>query len=234
MDKEGVRGPHDTSRATFSASSPPVCAQSLSRVRLFVAPWTTAHQAPLSMGFSRQEYWSGLPFPTRDLPNPGMEPEFPKLAGWFSVTSTTWEVDLLLPPAKLWTFSSMHQICLNSTQLSAISSSFNYLKSVLLKPPHPQRWNKCPSSRVPQSPCFIIASSHHNLEFFFCIFQDHDFCEGKGCIAHASDTKPLKCCPVRSWDQNKTRERTDEWTPWQSFPSSVHKVTHRFTKFMTF
>ena len=37
-----------------------VCAKSLSRVRLFVTPWTAAHQAPLSMGFSRQEYWSGL------------------------------------------------------------------------------------------------------------------------------------------------------------------------------
>ena len=38
----------------------------------FVAPWTLAHQAPLSMEFSRQEYWNGLPFPSpRDLPNPG-------------------------------------------------------------------------------------------------------------------------------------------------------------------
>ena len=39
------------------------CAELLSRVRLFVAPWTVAHQAPLSMGFTRQEYWSGLPCP---------------------------------------------------------------------------------------------------------------------------------------------------------------------------
>ena len=38
--------------------------QSLSRVRLFVTPWTVAHQAPWSMGFSRHEYWSGLPFPS--------------------------------------------------------------------------------------------------------------------------------------------------------------------------
>ena len=41
-----------------------VCAKSLSRVRLFVTPWAVAHQAPLSMEFSRQEYWSGLPFLT--------------------------------------------------------------------------------------------------------------------------------------------------------------------------
>ena len=43
-----------------------VCAQSYSHVQLFATSWTVAHQAPLSMGFSRQEYWSGLPFPTLD------------------------------------------------------------------------------------------------------------------------------------------------------------------------
>ena len=46
----------------------------LSRVQLFATPWTVAYQAPLSMGFSRQEYWSGLPFPSPgDLPNTGIE-----------------------------------------------------------------------------------------------------------------------------------------------------------------
>ena len=54
--------------------------KSLSRVRLFATPWTVARQAPLSMGFSRQEYWSGLPFPSPgDLPNPGIEPRSPAL-----------------------------------------------------------------------------------------------------------------------------------------------------------
>ena len=49
--------------------------KSLSHVRLFVTPWTVAYQAPPSMGFSRQEYWSGLPFPSPgDLPKPGIEP----------------------------------------------------------------------------------------------------------------------------------------------------------------
>ena len=48
---------------------------SLSRVRLFVTPWTAAYQAPPSMGFSRQEYWSGVPFPSPgDLPDPGIKP----------------------------------------------------------------------------------------------------------------------------------------------------------------
>ena len=51
-----------------------------SRVRLFAIPWTVAYQAPLSMGFSRQEYWSGLPFPSPgDLPDPGIEPGSPAL-----------------------------------------------------------------------------------------------------------------------------------------------------------
>ena len=54
--------------------------KSLSRVRLFVTPWTVAYQAPPSMGFSRQECWSGLPFPSPgDLPNPGIEPRSPAL-----------------------------------------------------------------------------------------------------------------------------------------------------------
>ena len=54
--------------------------KSLSRARLFATPWTVAYQAPQSMEFSRQEYWSGLPFPAPgDLPNPGIEPESPAL-----------------------------------------------------------------------------------------------------------------------------------------------------------
>ena len=55
-------------------------AQSLSHVQLFATLWTMAQQAPLSMEFSRQEYWSGLPFPTPvDLPDPGIEPGSPSL-----------------------------------------------------------------------------------------------------------------------------------------------------------
>ena len=68
-------------------------AQLLHLVRLFVTPWTVAHQAPLSVGLSRQEYWSGLQFPSPgDLPNPGIEPETltsPALAGSFFTTSAT-------------------------------------------------------------------------------------------------------------------------------------------------
>ena len=66
-----------------------------SHVRLFATPWTVARQAPLYMEFSRQEYWSGLPFPSpEDILDPGMESESlmsPALAGRFFTTSATWE-----------------------------------------------------------------------------------------------------------------------------------------------
>ena len=66
-----------------------------SYVQLFATLWTVARQASLSMGFSRQKYWSGLPFPSPgDLPNPGIEPESlmsPALAGRFFTNSATWE-----------------------------------------------------------------------------------------------------------------------------------------------
>ena len=62
-----------------------VVVQLLSPVRLFATPWTVAHQAPPSMGFPRQEYWSGLPFLSPgDIPKPGIKP-----------TSPAWQVDSL-------------------------------------------------------------------------------------------------------------------------------------------
>ena len=66
--------------------------KSLSRVQLFATPWTVAHQAPPPMGFSRQEYWSGLPFPSPgDLPDPEIKPGSP-----FQADALTSE-----PPRKL-------------------------------------------------------------------------------------------------------------------------------------
>ena len=63
------------------------CVCTLSCVQLFGTPWTVACRAPLSMGFSRQEYWSRLPIPTPgDLPNPGIKPvslASPALVDWF-------------------------------------------------------------------------------------------------------------------------------------------------------
>ena len=72
-----------------------VCTQLLICVQLFATPWTVAGQAPLSMEFFRQEYWSGLPCPPPgDFPDSGIEPMSlmsPVLAGRFFTTSTTWE-----------------------------------------------------------------------------------------------------------------------------------------------
>ena len=69
-------------------------AKSLSYVQLCETVWTVAHQAPLSMGFSRQEYWSGLPCPPPgDLPEPGVELRslVSSLAGGFFTISVTWK-----------------------------------------------------------------------------------------------------------------------------------------------
>ena len=72
-----VGGPNRTSREAAAAEA----LQSLSRVRLCMTPWTVARQAPLSMGFSKQEYQSGLPFPSPGyLPDPGIEPKSSALA----------------------------------------------------------------------------------------------------------------------------------------------------------
>ena len=74
-----------------------VCACVLSHVRLFATPWTVAHQAPLSMGFPRQEYRSGLPLlPPGNLLNLDFEPMSPALAGGFFTTE---------PPGKPWTLN---------------------------------------------------------------------------------------------------------------------------------
>ena len=67
-----------------------VCAQLLNCVRLFATPWTVAYQAPPSMGFLRQEYGSGLPFPSPgDLPDPGIEQASPALAGGLFTSKPT-------------------------------------------------------------------------------------------------------------------------------------------------
>ena len=78
-----------------------VCVCCIAKSCLTLAiPWTVAHQAPLSMGFSRQGYWSELPFPSPgDLPDPGIEPASlmsPALAGRFFTTSTTCFTNIIL------------------------------------------------------------------------------------------------------------------------------------------
>ena len=70
----------NTMRCSTPGGENEVKVKSLSRVRLFATLWTVVNQVPPSMGFSRQEYWNGLPFPSPgDLPNPGIEPRSPAL-----------------------------------------------------------------------------------------------------------------------------------------------------------
>ena len=95
-----------------------------SRVQLFVTLWTVACQAPLSMRFSRQEYWSWLPCPSPgDLPDPGIEPVSPALAGEFCTTITTWEDTCSL---FLFFFSSLNLLLLINV------TDFRYILTVSL------------------------------------------------------------------------------------------------------
>ena len=80
---------------------PPLLRCVLNCIWFFSIPWAVAHQAPLSTEFSRQEYWSGLPFPTpEDLPDPESEPTSlasPELAHRFFTNCATWETPTLPP-----------------------------------------------------------------------------------------------------------------------------------------
>ena len=78
-----------------------VVVQTLSCIQPFANPQTVARQAPLAMGFPRQEYWNGLPFPSPgDIPSPGMEPTSPELAGGFFTTEPPGKPMPYLPPSK--------------------------------------------------------------------------------------------------------------------------------------
>ena len=99
----------------------------LSPVPLFVTLWTGAHQAPLSMWFSRQEYWSRVSCPPPgDLSNPGIEPMSlmsPALAGGFCITSTTWEALIV----DCWTQISLQVVFLYVSVVYMPWSSGNVL-----------------------------------------------------------------------------------------------------------
>ena len=83
-------------KRSFIANKVYVCV--LGRVRLFATPWTVACQASLSMGFSRQGYWSGVPIPSPgNIPDPGIKSVClmsPSLAGGFFTTRATWDTEI--------------------------------------------------------------------------------------------------------------------------------------------
>ena len=144
-------------------------------VLLCATPWTVAHQAPLSMGFSRQEYWGALPFPPPgDLPYPGIKPSSllsPVLAGRFFTTS---ECHLGSPNQSLLII--LHYIyCIYIVYLCYI-----YIYSLFLEPPsllrlslttlsHSSRWSQ--NARL-GSLCYISTSHFSSvLHMIVCICQ---------------------------------------------------------------
>ena len=124
--------------------------KSLSCVRLFATRWTVAHQAPLSLKFSRQEYWTGLPFPCpEDLPDPGIEPGPPAL----QADSLPSEPTGKLPGKWAWhwhlPWSTMHewsQSCKTkvSPPLTLYLSDFSFVNSACIFRPHCKPTH-CPS-----------------------------------------------------------------------------------------
>ena len=106
---------------------------------LFLAPWTVAFQATLSMGFPRQEYWSGLPFPSSGhLPNPGIKPASPALAGGFFTSSTTFGKPYIWLTKRKNYYKSIFFFCIPDFNIySCISlffpSSDNFMSEVISK-----------------------------------------------------------------------------------------------------
>ena len=99
-------------------------AQWLSCLRLFVTAWSVACQDPLSMGFSRQEYWSGLPCPPPgDLPDPGIEPASPAspaLAGGFFTTSAEALIDVYIQLSHIVVQQKLTQRCKAVIQIMSL------------------------------------------------------------------------------------------------------------------
>ena len=108
-------------------------AQLLSCVWFFVTLWAVAHQVPLSMGFSRQEYWSGLSFPPPgDLPDPGIEPMSSALADMFFTPESPGKPTLATclfkkPISSLLTFAGWIQLFFQNKLLSLLNSCSQYL-----------------------------------------------------------------------------------------------------------
>ena len=135
-------------------------------VQIFATPWTVARQASLSMGFSRQEYWSGLPCPPPgDLPDTGTEPASltpPPLAGWFSTTNASWEA-WLTSYYEQDTMQWLYYTHKRSWFLpQPIWSSCWYLEAIIIL--HTQgrkswkgRWGSFQSHPLAQSPCSALS-----------------------------------------------------------------------------
>jgi len=143
--------------------------KSLSRVWLFETPWTVTHQAPPPMEFSRQEYWSGLPFPSpRDLSDPGIEPRSP----------TSWADALMSEPPgnqemnmKGFLFIIIIIIFLNFTILYWFCHTLTWIRHGCTYVPHPEPPSHLPPRTIPlghpSAPAPSILYHVSNLDWWF-------------------------------------------------------------------
>jgi len=107
--------------------------KSLSHIRLFATLWTVAHQAPLSMGFSRQEYWSGLPFPSPgDLPDPGIELSSPTLQADALTSVLDYNPVMFLKPSHLFKTTFPLYLMVPDFGISGGSNFYNSFISLFL------------------------------------------------------------------------------------------------------
>ena len=145
-----------------------VAFQSFSRVQLFVTPWTVAHHDPLSMGFSMQEHWSGLPFPfPGDLPDPGIKPMSTTLVSRFFTTELPGE------PPNCSGLLSVHSV---EAEMETTASSLPLLRgrpSGQLTPPLPSCLPERPMASIfPLEPlnrpfsCILCGLSTKNTVYF--------------------------------------------------------------------
>ena len=177
-------------------------AQLLSHVRLFATPWTVAHQAPLSMGFSRQEYWSRLPCPPPgDLYNPALKPVFPAasaLQADFLLLnqrgSPHWSIRSDQSLSRVWLFATpwiaAHQASLSITNSQSslrlmsiesvmLSSHLIICRPLLLLPPIP------PSIRVFSNESTLRMRWPKSWSFSFSIIPSKEI---PGLISFSSTT----------------------------------------------
>ena len=137
-------------------------------IRLFVTLWNTACQAPLSMKFSRQEYWIGLPCPLpSDLPDPGIKPILlisPALAGWFFNTSDNWEaltnnqLSSVQLPSRVWLFVTPWTAACQASL--SITNSWSLLKLMSIELVMPS------NLLILCCPCLLLASIFPTIRVF--------------------------------------------------------------------
>ena len=153
--------------------------KSLSRVRLFATPWTVAHQGAPSMEFSRQEYWSGLPFPSPgDLPDPGIEPRSPtlqadalpsELLGKPIAKGITYFICPYVHGNEKYLWWENHGLVIPRNEPRALWKSLLPLRNISLCKNHSNNWK----SNCPQSLGFLFSLFSFTQQIFTkCVLWD--------------------------------------------------------------